>query len=403
MLAPVLAILVLAGAALYFMKPDERQRLGSAVTVWLTRAARVVRDGREPHDDLDALVLARTPHVIATPTIVAVWVCIYLALGIGAGPDALIAWGANYAPRTTAGEWWRLVSYAFVPDGFFRMLVAVTAIIPLGIVLERLAGRMTFAAVYVAGAAVGGAVRLWVAPATTITAGAAPAVCGLFGLLLASLVYGYARAPRLPVSPLAAKRIAAGAVVFLVLAQMANNADAASNFAGLAVGVIAGLVCCGDIVNRKPRMLQSLAVPTAVAALAFAATLPLRGTIDARPMLASIAEVETRTAADYAKAVDAYTHGRLNAKALAQLIERTILPALAADRTRVEALRGVPREQAGLVADARQYFELREVSWRRRISALRGSNMKLLREADGTERAALDAFDRLQRGASTGS
>jgi hypothetical protein len=29
--------------------------------------------------------------------------------------------------------------------------------------------------------------------------------------------------------------------------------------------------------------------------------------------------------------------------------------------------------------------------------------MKLLREADGTERAALDAFDRLQRGAATGS
>jgi hypothetical protein len=120
-------------------------------------------------------------------------------------------------------------------------------------------------------------------------------------------------------------------------------------------------------------------------------------------VFASIAEVETRTAADYAKAVDAYTHGRLNAKALAQLIERTILPALAADRTRVEALRGVPREQAGLIADARQYFELREVSWRRRIDALRGSNMKLLREADGTERAALDAFDRLKRGVLIGS
>jgi membrane associated rhomboid family serine protease len=403
MLTPVFAILVLAGAALYFMKPDERRRLGSAVAVSLARAARVVRDGREPHDDLDALILARTPHVVVTPTIVAVWVCTCLAAGIGAGPDALIAWGANYAPRTTAGEWWRLVSYVFVPDGFFRMLVAIAAIVPLGIVLERLAGRMTFAATYVAAAAAGGAVTLWVAPATTITTGPAPGICGLFGLLLASFVYGYARAPRLPVSSLAAKRIAAGAAVFVVSAQMADIAGAASNFAGLAAGVIVGLASCGDIVQRKPRMLRSLAVPTALAALTLAAALPLRGTIDARPAIASIAEVETRTAADYAKAVDAYTHGRLNAKALAQLIERTILPALAADRTRVEALRGVPREQAGLVADARHYFQLREVSWRRRIDALRGSNMKLFREADGTERAALDVFDRLQRGAATGS
>src|SRR4029079_13129380 len=58
--------------------------------------------------------------------------------------------------------------------------------------------------------------------------------------------------------------------------------------------------------------------------------------------------------------------------------------------------RGVPREQAPLVAAASEYCKLREESWRRRSEALHKRNMKMLRDAELSERAALDAFPKMR-------
>ena len=92
-----------------------------------------------------------------------------------------------------------------------------------------------------------------------------------------------------------------------------------------------------------------------------------------------------------------FTQGRLPQKELGKVIQTKILPALTADRTRVDGLKGVPREQRPLVATAKEYFELREASWKRRLEGLKASNVKILRDADRTEREALDQYDRLRR------
>ena len=82
------------------------------------------------------------------------------------------------------------------------------------------------------------------------------------------------------------------------------------------------------------------------------------------------------------------------AATLAAVIERTILPSLGAERRRINALQGVPREQELLVVAVRQYFHLREESWRRRAEGLRRSNHALLRSAERSERDALEALQR---------
>lgn len=395
---PLFALLALAGAALYFMKPDERRRLAQDALARLRDAARQLRDGREPYDALDAQLLARTPRLLVTPLIVFSWAFVWLGTHMtAAGIDPVVSWGASYPPRTTDGEWWRLFAYALVHDSFFQLIAATAAIVPIGMVVERLVGRVAFAAVYVAAAVCAAVVTLWTTPATTMTAGSSGAMFGVLGLLVAVVVYGYARAPRLPFSRLSARRIAAGCALFLLTALLSPRLTTAANLAGVTIGLVIGFAVAGDVVERRAPARRSLGVAACIAVVALAIALPLRGTIDARPAIARVAEVETRTAADYAKAVDAYTHGRLKAKELALLIDKTILPALAADRARIDALRGVPREQVPLVAAAREYFQLRDASWKRRADGLRGSNMKLLREADRAERAALDAFERMQR------
>ena len=122
---------------------------------------------------------------------------------------------------------------------------------------------------------------------------------------------------------------------------------------------------------------------------------PLRGTIDFTPEIARIAAVEERTTEAYDEALANYQVGRIRAKELIQVIERTILPDLQAIHARVAALRGVPREQVPLATAAREYFLLREASWRRRAEGLTRSNTTILRDAEQKERAAMEAFRKM--------
>jgi membrane associated rhomboid family serine protease len=397
---PLFALLILAGAALYFMTPTERRRLADAALDRSKRGIRALRDGPGSADPFQELLQTRTPRPIVMPVLVGLSACIWIGILFGKGAfsdtQTLVSWGANYTPRTTLGEWWRLATYMFVPAGFFQLVATIAALLPLGLVLERLVGRAAFAAVYVAAGIVAGVVSLWTVSTTTVTAGASGAILGLYGLLAAVFVYGYLRQPRLPVSTLAMRQLAAGSGIFAIVLLFSDHSGAASGFAGLATGLVAGLVLARSITTEKPSLRRSLLVTAAAIPVVVVAALPLRGTIDARPELARIVEMESATASEYAKAVDAFTHGRMSAKALAQVIQRKILPAVEADRARIDALRGVPHEQAPLVAAARQYFELRETSWRRRVEGLTGSSMKMLREADQAERTALEALEKLQ-------
>lgn len=399
----VFALLVLSGAALYFMNAAERRRLLHTAIARLRAAVAAARAPHAPHDALHELMTTRTQWTLVAPALIAIAVMVWIAMIFSSAPESetWIAWGANYAPRTMNGEWGRLVTYSFVHAGTFHLLATIAALIPLGMILERVVGRLTFAAVYVAAAIVAGVVSLWTTAATTVSLGASGAVFGLYGLLVAVLVYGYVRRPRLPVSWLAAKRLAAGAAVFVTYNLLTDHLGTVSELAGLASGLAAGLLLAPGIAERKARPQRTLAVTAAVALIALAVAVPLRGTIDARPEIAKIGDVESRTAAEYDKAVAAFTRGRVSAKELARVIQRSILPALEADRTRVRALRGVPREQAPLIAAAQEYFELREASWRHRLEGIQSSSMKILREADQTERTALEAFARVQRGAAT--
>ena len=391
------ALMVLVGTILYLMNPDERKRLAEVAFEKSKDMIRQIRTGRGSLDPLHDLLLTRMKWPIVAPLLIAATVGVWLAAMFGNEPLWQIAWGANYAPRTTSDEWWRLVTYAFVHAGFFHLVATVAALLSLGVILERLVGHAAFAAVYFASAAVAGAVSLWTRPALTVTLGASAAIFGLYGLLIAVAVYGYLRKPRLPFSMLAVKRLGAGAALFLLYNYFSDDLPWVCELAGLGTGLLMGLSLARRIMVQKVRTQRAILAPAMAVLIAFAVALPLRGTTDARPAIARIAVVETWTALEYARAVNEFTQGRLPQKELGKVIQTKILPALTADRTRVDGLKGVPREQRPLVATAKEYFELREASWKRRLEGLKASNMKILREADRTEREALDQYDRLRR------
>jgi hypothetical protein len=147
----------------------------------------------------------------------------------------------------------------------------------------------------------------------------------------------------------------------------------------------------------SPAMLKrTVSITGAIVIIVIAAGIPMRGVIDVRPEIARVAALEDKTASAYDSAVREFTNGQLTLKELVGVIERTILPELRTAQTRLKQLQHVPREQAKLVADADQYFKLREESWRARAAGLRRSSMKGMRSPDDTEREARELLENLR-------
>jgi hypothetical protein len=98
-----------------------------------------------------AALRKRTRYAIVAPALAALSVMLFARMLFGSGaltdPSTLISWGANFGPRTTNGEWWRLLTSTFVHTGFLRMAVEAAVLAQLGILMERLAGRSTLASV----------------------------------------------------------------------------------------------------------------------------------------------------------------------------------------------------------------------------------------------------------------
>jgi membrane associated rhomboid family serine protease len=398
----VIALLALSGAALYFMTAAERVRTARSLVAAVRQAIRAVAEITPSDEPFEQFLRARTGRPLVTPLLAALNLLVFTSMLFGAGalgePQALIEWGANFTPRTTNGEWSRLLAATFVHGGVLHLAATMAGLVPLGLVLERAVGRVSFAAIYFASGIVAAVTSLWTMSPMSVSFGASGAVFGLYGLLLASLIWAVVGGPLEP-GPLPltrAKQIAAGAALFVVYNLFTDHLDGASELAGLGTGFAGGLLAARGIITEKPPVRRAAPVMAAALLIVVGAAIPLRGTIDARPEIAGVVAVEQRTAAAYEGAVANFRLGRVPANALVQLIERTILPDLRRVRARLSGLRGVPREQAPLVTAAEEYFRLREQSWRDRIEGLLKSRMELLRKADLSERAALEAFERIR-------
>lgn len=394
-----LTLLVLGGVALYVMTPEERAQLLRALLNAVVQAIRTAMQP-SPGDPFNTFLLARTRWAIVTPLLVALNVLVFMLMLVGPGPlsdpQTLIAWGGNFAPRTTNGEWWRLVSATFVHAGMLHLLATTAALLPLGVVVERAVGPIAFTAVYLAAGILANVISLWTTSSMHVGVGASGALFGMYGLALASAGWALLSRPATPIPPTTLKWIGAGAAIFFLYNLNTAMLGTMSELAALTTGVVAGLLMARGIAHDKPAMRRAVPVMAVAVLIAFVGMVPVRGVADVRPEIARVIAAEEKTAEAYDKAVAKFRRGWISNEALVEVIDRTIEPELQAVRTRLNAVRGVPPEHMPLVHAAEQYFELREQSWRRRAEGLLESDMEMLREADRTERAALDAFQRMK-------
>ena len=452
---PGIILLAVFGTVAYRLTTAAQRKRGLEYLLDAARELTVAATRRHPESDAfrDRL-RARVPYLVVTPAFVAINVavaaCILFSATGSTDPATLLAWGASVGPLTTNGQWWRLVTSTFVHTGTLQLLVTVAVLSQLGAMLERLVGRLAFAAVYVSAGAFAGLISIASHP-VSVSAGGSAAVFALYGLLIGVLPWQLLRqrgshsdpgpaldqeqeqeqgqepdaesiAMTCATMPLAViKRIGCGFGLFILYSAWTGLAGAAEA-GGFLVGVGYGLALGWPVVTRHPRIGHVASAMTACAAIAIACALPLRNIADVKPEIARTIAAEERTSAAYQSALDAFRKGRMTAEALAEVAERSNVPALEAVEARLEALRNVPPEHRPLVSDAREFLRLRCQSWqlraaaiRRTEAALRGahdkaadarsrlqaearfrSHMVAQGNAEGAERASLDVFQRIR-------
>src|SRR5262245_40383188 len=195
------ALLVLGGYALYVMTPQERDRLLQAGLKHARNARDAAMEARERKDPFADVLRERTPLVVVAPALAAINVVVFVMMLFSAGsfsdPATLLGWGANFGPRTTNGEWSRLVTAAFVHVGLFHLLINIAGMAQVGLLLERLLGPLAVALVYFAAAAFANLENVSSNP-IGVSVGASGGVFGLYGLLIASVMWSFLLRVRMP-------------------------------------------------------------------------------------------------------------------------------------------------------------------------------------------------------------
>jgi membrane associated rhomboid family serine protease len=363
----------------------------------------------------DAALRSRTRLVPLASALVAlnagVFILMLAAPGAVGDPATLTDWGASVGPRTSNGEWWRLVTAMFVHAGVWHLLACLAPLVQVGALLERLAGRPALAVVYATAGLASGLVSL-AGRQVAVHAGASGAVFGLYGLLMAASLWTWPSQSPLRIPLAAWKRLAPAAVLFVAFNGPNGALPASGELAGLGAGFVWGLVLTQGLGVRQPSVRRVAAALAATVAIAVAGAVSLRGITDVRLELATIAPLEERTAGLYEAAAARFRKRQIDGDELARQIEETILPELQDVGARLKALTGVPPEHRQLVADAEEYVRLRSESWRLRAQGLREADPRegsverrraeerhaasaaTLGKAEGRERAALEALHR---------
>jgi rhomboid protease GluP len=200
----------------------------------------------QAEQDFNQRLAAATPHAYVTPLLITANVTVFAVMAglgvsvLGGRAEEYLRFGANFAPLTTGGEWWRLFTCTFIHFGIIHLAFNMWALWDSGRLAERLFGNGWFAALYVfAGVGGSSASMLW--NQGVISGGASGAVFGVFGALLA-----YMTVERGSIPPATLNHLRISTSTFVVYSLfygfVQSGIDNAAHLGGLAGGFLMGLI-----------------------------------------------------------------------------------------------------------------------------------------------------------------
>jgi len=169
--------------------------------------------------------------------------------------DLAVAWGANSGLDVRQGQWWRLITCAFLHGGILHLLLNMMALYYSGQLLGVLQGRGRLLAIYFFSAITGSLASIaWNPTGTSV--GASGAVFGLFGGVLGVLIRYYRQFP--PPLRLALRKWLVTILFYNLLFSFLPMVDWAAHAGGLAGGLVLALVVARSPV--RPERLPAWAI-----------------------------------------------------------------------------------------------------------------------------------------------
>jgi rhomboid protease GluP len=231
--------------------------------------------------------LARTtqpPRVV--PILIALNIAVFVALALaGAGvfspqPAVHVRWGSNFGPLTADGEWWRLVTGAFMHFGVVHLALNLWVLWDAGRLAERLFGPAAFLLIYGVAAVVASLASIAWNPWVN-SAGASGAIFGVIGALV---VYMADRSNGVPFAVMKAHRnsLLVFAAYSILFGLIATGVDNAAHLGGLVAGVLLGWLL-GRPVLPQPGRRSATRWAIAVAASLIVAVALAAGTRNVGP------------------------------------------------------------------------------------------------------------------------
>lgn len=98
-----------------------------------------------------------------------------------------LTWGANFAPATADGQWWRLFTAMFLHFGAMHLGMNMLALWDGGKLVERMFGPWRFLGIYLVSGVAGNLLSLVVQGNQAVSGGASGAIFGIYGALLVYL------------------------------------------------------------------------------------------------------------------------------------------------------------------------------------------------------------------------
>lgn len=284
---------------------------------------------------------AATPRAFVTQALIALNVGVFLVLTMrgmsvtGGHADEYLRFGANFAPLTTGGEWWRLVTCLFVHAGILHLALNMWALWESGRITERLFGNGWFAVLYLFAGLSGSCASMWWNQ-QVISMGASGAVFGVFGALLA-----YMTVQRGSIPPHALNRLRISTSTFVMYSLfygfLQSGVDNAAHLGGLAGGFVMGL-CLARPLDATPRrggharravfavLLAAVTLPTA-ALLTPGTSRVFRQAIELQKAVDTFGAEEKRLQAAFQDLAERSRAKKTNAPGALKEVQTNLLPA----------------------------------------------------------------------------
>lgn len=339
-------------------------------------------------------LFTRTPRVWVTPAVVVLNVLVFVAMvakGVSVmnpSIDHLLHWGANYAPRTAAGQWWRLLTNTFVHVGLIHIAMNMIGLWQIGGLVERLLGHRAFLLVYLVSGVCGSLASMWWNP-HVVSAGASGAVFGIFGVLGAYLIRHRQSFPA-PIRSQLQNNVLFFVGLNVVFGLQQTRIDMAAHLGGLVAGFLATLLVSRPLLTEPSRasLWREIAVAVMTAALVAAAVLFFPRPADVHAEMGRFQDVERQAIDTYNRALERRQSNEISDQQLVRILDTEVLPPWDDYRERLRALKHVPAEYAKRMENLELYMDLRGRGWSALSQALRTNDDAKAEEARQLQRQA---------------